>query len=394
MSACGTMVTARGRAYLAEHDAQPSHPRPAPGPVVLIGSVVEVLGSGWPGWLVLPAALASVALFWRCSAPILVAAVIVVSATLVAVVLAPAQGSFFGFVAMVISLYSVGVYESRQTGLKVLVVAIIAVAAAGLATSAMVEGVNLGDWIPIGVWLSLAWILGAEVRRSRMRNDQLRLLNQQLADERDVRAREAVSLERSRLARELHDVVAHNVSLMAVQAEGAGRVLEGDQPQVRAALAAIATTGRDTIEELRRLLGILRADGAETGLVPQPGLADLDSLLDRVRGSGLAVDLTVTGDPIALPAGAQLSAFRIVQEALTNTLKHADASHVSVDLLYSPGAVEVGWLTMGVPRSRCRHWPGIGGPARAGRPLRRLPDRGGDTTGYTVHAFLPIGTTQ
>ncbi len=363
--------------------------------VVLVGSVVEVFGTGWPVWFVLPAALASIALIWRCSAPILVAAVIVVNATLVAVVLAPAQGSFFGFVAMVISLYSVGVYESRQTGLKVLVVAITAIAAAGLATSAMVEGVNLGDWIPIGVWLSLAWILGAEVRRSRMRNDQLRLLNQQLADERDVRAREAVSVERSRLARELHDVVAHNVSLMAVQAEGAGRVLEGDQAQVRAALAAIATTGRDTIEELRRLLGILRADGAGTGLVPQPGLADLEPLLDRVRSSGLAVDLTVTGEPIALSAGAQLSAFRIVQEALTNTLKHADASHVSVDLLYWPGAVEVR-----VADNGHAHDPGVG----TGQGLVGLRERvalyggsltaGGDLTGYTVHAFLPLGNAQ
>ena len=198
----------------------------------------------------------------------------------------------------------------------------------------------------------LAWVLGTEVRRSRIQNDQLRVLAQQLADERDARAREAVSLERSRLARELHDVVAHNVSLMAVQAEGAGRVLEGNQPQVRAALAAIATTGRDTIDELRRLLGILRADGAEAELVPQPGLADLDPLLDRVRGSGLAVDLTVTGDPIALPAGAQLSAYRIVQEALTNTLKHADASHVAVDLLYSPGAVEVRVADNGHPSGR------------------------------------------
>ncbi len=363
--------------------------------VVLLGSVVEVLGSGWPIWLVLPAALAAIALFWRCSAPISVAAVIVVSATLVAVVLAPAQGSFFGFVAMVISLYSVGVYESRQTGLKVLVVAITAIAAIGLATSAMVEGVNLGDWIPIGVWLSLAWILGAEVRRSRMRNDQLRLLNQQLADERDARAREAVSVERSRLARELHDVVAHNVSLMAVQAEGAGRVLKGDQAQVRAALAAIATTGRDTIEELRRLLGILRADGAETGLVPQPGLADLDPLLDRVRSSGLAVDLTVIGEPIALSAGAQLSAYRIVQEALTNTLKHADASYVSVDLRYSPGAVEVRVADNGQA-----HDPGVG----TGQGLVGLRERvalyggsltaGRDLTGYTVHAFLPLGNAQ
>ena len=363
--------------------------------VLLIGSVVEVLTSDLPRWLVLPAALAAGALLWRRSAPTLTAAVVVTSATLVAVVAAPVQGSFTGFVAMVIALYSVGAHEPRRSGLYVLVAAIVGIAVAGLATNALLAGVNAGDWIPIGVWLSLAWALGTEVRRNRIQNEQLRVLAQQLADERDARAREAVSLERSRLARELHDVVAHNVSLMAVQAEGAGRVLEGDQPQVRAALAAIATTGRDTIDELRRLLGILRADGAEAQLAPQPGLADLAPLLDRVRGSGLAVDLTVTGDPIALPAGAQLSAFRIVQEALTNTLKHADASHVAVDLRYSPGVVEVRVADNGRPAG-----PGTG----TGHGLVGLRERvalyggsltaGQDTNGYTVQALLPIGTTQ
>jgi signal transduction histidine kinase len=365
--------------------------------VLLIGSVVEVLTSDLPRWLVLPAALAAGALFWRRSAPTLTAAVVVTSATLVAVVAAPTQGSFTGFVAMVIALYSVGAHQPRRSGLYVLVTVIVGIVAAGLATNALVAGVNVGDWIPVGVWLSLAWVLGAEVRRNRIQNEQLRVLAQQLADERDARAREAVSLERARLARELHDVVAHNVSLMAVQAEGAGRVLDGDQPQVRAALAAIATTGRDTIDELRRLLGILRADGAEAQdqLMPQPGLADLAPLLDRVRGSGLAVDLTVTGDPIALPAGAQLSAFRIVQEALTNTLKHADASHVAVDLRYSPGVVEVRVADNGRPAG-----PGTG----TGHGLVGLRERvalyggsltaGQDTNGYTVQALLPIGTTQ
>ena len=362
--------------------------------VLFIGSVAEVLTSDLPRWLVLPAAIAALALFWRRRAPTLTAAIVVTSATLVAVVAAPAQGSFTGFVAMVIALYSVGAHEPRRAGFVVLVTAIVGIAAAGVATRALVAGVNVGDWIPVGVWLSLAWVLGAEVRRSQIRNEQLRVLAQQLADERDARAREAVSRERSRLARELHDVVAHNVSLMAVQAEGAGRVLDGDQPQVRAALAAIATTGRDTIDELRRLLGILRSDGAEAELVPQPGLADLDPLLDRVRGSGLAVDLTVTGDPITVPAGAQLSAYRIVQEALTNTLKHADASHVAVDLLYSPEVVEVRVADNGNPSG-----PGDG----TGQGLVGLRERvalyggsltaGPDTNGYTVRALLPLGTT-
>jgi signal transduction histidine kinase len=363
--------------------------------VLLIGSVAEVLTSDLPRWLVLPAALAAGALVWRRSAPTLTAAVVVTSATLVAVVAAPTQGSFTGFVAMVIALYSVGAHEPRRSGLYVLATAVVGIAAAGLATNALITEMNAGDWIPIGVWLSLAWALGAEVRRNRLQNEQLRVLAQQLADERDARAQEAVSLERSRLARELHDVVAHNVSLMAVQAEGAGRVLQGDQPQVRAALAAIATTGRDTIDELRRLLGILRANGADAELAPQPGLADLAPLLDRVRGSGLAVELTVTGDPIALPAGAQLSAYRIVQEALTNTLKHADASHVAVDLRYSPGVVEVRVADNGRPAG-----PGAG----TGHGLVGLRERvalyggsltaGQDTNGYTVRALLPIGTTQ
>jgi signal transduction histidine kinase len=135
-------------------------------------------------------------------------------------------------------------------------------------------------------------------------------------------------------------VVAHNVSMMVVQACAAERVLEGGQPDVRDALGAIASTGRETIDEMRLLLGILRSDDG-LALAPQPGLADLDQLVRNVSTAGLHVDLYVEGEPTPLPPGVDLSAYRIVQEALTNVIKHAGPASADVIVRYETDRVEV-----------------------------------------------------
>jgi signal transduction histidine kinase len=162
-----------------------------------------------------------------------------------------------------------------------------------------------------------------------------------LADEQEARAREAVSVERLRIARELHDVVANNVSVMSVQAAAADRVLEGDQPAIRGALESIQMTARSTIDEMRRMLGVLRAIDDEDQLAPLPGLADLDALAEQARATGLSVDVRVEGTPRALRAGLGLSAYRIIQEGLTNAIKHAGDCRAAVMVRYVPDALEL-----------------------------------------------------
>ena len=160
----------------------------------------------------------------------------------------------------------------------------------------------------------------------------------QLAErERDVAAREAVVEERARIARELHDAVAHNVSMIVVQAGAERRVVEGPTREV---LVTIEQIGRSALTEMRRLVGMLRADAAEP-LAPQPGLADLQMLVTQVREAGLPVELRVEGEPRELPVGIELSAYRIVQEALTNALKHAGEARASVRVHYGPDSLEL-----------------------------------------------------
>jgi len=163
----------------------------------------------------------------------------------------------------------------------------------------------------------------------------------QLAEwERDVAAREAVVEERARIARELHDAIAHNVSMMVVQAGAERRLLNGSSGTTREVLETIEEVGRGALTEMRRLVGMLRSDNGDP-LTPQPGLDDLATLVTQVREAGLAVELRVEGEPRALPVGIELSAYRIVQEALTNALKHAGDARASVHVRYGLDSLEL-----------------------------------------------------
>lgn len=170
----------------------------------------------------------------------------------------------------------------------------------------------------------LAWVLGDSVRTRRAYWAQLEEKAARLEKERETQARIAVAAERARIARELHDVVAHNVSVMVVQADGAAYVLDAAPEQAKQALETISGTGRQALAEMRRLLGVLRTgEQPESGeYVPQPGVEQLADLIDQVRGAGLPVDFQVAGEPRPLPSSVELTAYRIVQEALTNTRKH------------------------------------------------------------------------
>ena len=158
--------------------------------------------------------------------------------------------------------------------------------------------------------------------------------------ERELAAREAVVEERARIARELHDVIAHNVSMMVVQAGAERRVLDGANGSTREVLQTIEQIGRSALTEMRRLVGMLRSDG-EDPLAPQPGLDDVATLVGQVRAAGLPVELTVEGERRDLPAGIALSAYRIVQEALTNALKHAGDANAQVSIRYGADSLEL-----------------------------------------------------
>jgi signal transduction histidine kinase len=158
--------------------------------------------------------------------------------------------------------------------------------------------------------------------------------------ERDLVAREAVVEERARIARELHDVIAHHVSMIVLQAGAERRVLDGANSSTREVLETVERTGRSALTEMRRLLGMLRADANEP-LAPQPGLTDVPTLVTQLREAGLPVDLQVEGERRELPVGIELSAYRIVQEALTNALKHAGEARASVNIRYRSDSLEL-----------------------------------------------------
>jgi signal transduction histidine kinase len=375
----------------------------AAGDVLLAGGIAAIAlgdallaadhGSGWygPTWARFALALAvTLPLAWRVSRPLTVFMVIWAAATGSVLLAGGHQGPFEAFAAIVIAAYSVGAHTEdgrERLGLVLLVVPSLAVA-----PLEMHRGQAAGDVLPTIGWIFGFWLIGRVVRSWRRRAMALELLNRELDEQRGLQAAAAVAVERGRIARELHDVIGHNVSMMVVQAGAAARVLEGDQPNVRSALSAIEETGRQAVDEMRRLIGIVRSDDG-LALSPQPTLRDLDQLVAKVREAGLPVELHVEGAPVPLPSGVDLSAYRIVQEALTNTLKHAGPARATVTVRYETAAVEVevrddgssvgdgvgnGLIGM---RERVALW---GGELEAGR---------GREGGFAVRARLPLGAT-
>src|SRR5215213_290556 len=245
--------------------------------------------------------------------------------------------SFLG-PAMPVAVYSVAAYGRRWVSLAGLVVAELGLAAVWL-TPAMLERSTF--LLFMGV-IAVAWVLGHFVGDRQVYAAQLEERTAELERAREELARRAVVEERLRLARELHDVVAHAMSVIAVQS-GVGAHVAASRPQeVGKALAAIEATSRAALEELRRLLGVLRqADEPQGDLAPVPGLADLEGLLAEVSKAGLAVKLRVYGTRPPLPAGVDLSAYRIVQEALTNVVKHAGSARAQVVVGYHDQDVTV-----------------------------------------------------
>ncbi|MFE6913936.1 sensor histidine kinase [Streptomyces rubiginosohelvolus] len=248
----------------------------------------------------------------------------------------PGIGNF----AMLVITYTVATVGERWASRLALICSLSAAALSQLRW----EAEPGGSWAQVifvtvimTVPFVLAWVLGDSLRTRRAYFDQLEERAARLEREREAQSKVAVAAERARIARELHDVVAHNVSVMVVQADGAAYVMDAAPDQAKQALETISGTGRQALAEMRRLLGVLRTgDAPESGeYVPQPDVEQIEDLVAQVRQTGLAVDFKVEGTPRPLPSGVELTAYRVVQEALTNTRKHGgpDAG-ASVRLVY------------------------------------------------------------
>lgn len=238
----------------------------------------------------------------------------------------------------------------------------------------------------------VAWVAGFVLRQRTAQGEQAKERAAQLELEQEEQMRRTIAEERARIARELHDVVGHCVSVMTVQASGVRRLLTAEQSQEREALLAVERVGREALGEMRRLVGMLRYSSPE--LAPQPTLRDLDALVAHARDSGLHVELAVEGVPADLPASIDLTAYRIVQEALTNAIRHARASHARVT---------VGHRASGIDIEICDDGVGVGPGYTPGHGLLGMRERvdvfggqlqtgAGPGGGFRIHARLPVAS--
>jgi signal transduction histidine kinase len=288
---------------------------------------------------------------------------------------------FGNSVAWFCALYGLTVWSSSRrfvAGALFVLASNLAAAAGPVAT---LQRSGLFAVVTLFVMLLIRRVLGDRDRRVQLAQR-----------ERDVAAREAVVEERARIARELHDAIAHNVSMMVVQAGAERRVLEPSNDATRDVLETIEKIGRGALTEMRRMVGMLRSD-TPGPLAPQPGLDDLTTLVGQVREAGLPVELRVEGERRVLPVGIELSAYRIVQEALTNALKHAGGAHAIVNVRYGAESLELEIVDDG---------PGVSAPvAGGGHGLVGMQERvalyGGrldaghrSTGGFAVRVLLPI----
>jgi len=294
------------------------------------------------------------------------------------------NGEFFGLFVLVI-VYTAAAHTD---GWRMWLAGAMTAALGAVVAATDPESLNVGAAIFFGMLFGVPWAVGRMVHYRRLRETQL--------EREKAEAEAAIADERSRIARELHDVVAHAISVIVLQARGGRKLLDEEPAEARQALDAIERTASQALGEMRRLLGLLRESDEELALTPQPTLARLDDLVTRVREAGLPVELTVEGQPSELPPGVDLSAYRIVQEALTNALKHAGPATARVTMRYGDGELDLEISDDGA---------GSGNGDSGGQGLTGIRERvavfGGDVEagrqpdgGYTVRVRLPYSSAR
>jgi signal transduction histidine kinase len=270
--------------------------------------------------------------------PLIAPSVALAAVTLAAVLdnrgLEPTVTPFFDALASAVAMGAIPDRRRRALGFPLMLGA--------TTTVALVQpSGGLDDVAWLGFFVTAAWMVGYAIATRTRLAHELRARAERAERERERLAEEAVADERARIARELHDVVAHSVSVMVVQAAGVRRLLKPDQEREREALLVVERIGRESLTEMRRMLGVLRTSGEGAALTPSPGLQHVERLVEQARRAGLSVNLEVSGEPVQLPSGLDLSAYRILQEGLTNALKHGERSKASIRVRYGTDELEL-----------------------------------------------------
>lgn len=341
-------------------------------------------GPEWAGWV--QVCSLTLPLVWRRRAP-LAASLGQLGAVALTSILWGAAESTAAFLAILVTVFSGTAYARRPE--------LVVIASAAALTVHNLQDPSVAtvvDWFWSAGFLGVAVLLGAAVRSRQLRIVSLQQDAETLTREYDERVAAATAAERAAIARELHDIVAHAVSVIVIQAQAGAGAVDDDPPTARASLSTIESTGRSALEDLRRLLMLLRTEDAP--LDPSPGLANLDSLIEGFRAAGLVVSLTVPTPLPVVSAAADLAAYRLVQEALTNTLRHAGGGQATVQVSAHADVVEVlvedDGPGLDASRSDGAGRGLIGMRERVTIAGGRLIDSGPTGHGFRVRAELPL----
>jgi signal transduction histidine kinase len=360
--------------------------------VVAVAAVVDVLvAGGGPGGVALALALA-LPLAWRRRAPLAVAAA-VMSATLALALTFPAENLVVPFPLTLAVAFACAVHGNRREALAGLVL----IAGAMPAIVATMEGQVVGDFIFPPLIVTVVWLGGRAVLARTRLAEQLHEAAARVAEVSEEERVAAAVDERRGIARELHDLVAHSMSVMVVQAGGARRILDRDPARALEAANRIERTGREALAEMRHLLGMLNLPEAQPALAPQPTLAEAEELVARARAAGLPTVLELRGERRPLPAGLDLAAYRIVQEALTNAIKHAAGAATTVTIEWHDDGLTLDVRNDGAPPTAAAP---VGGHGLVGM-RERVRIYGGaliagpvETGGWRVRATFPLAARE
>lgn len=357
--------------------------------------IEPVFQTGLPGPrlpLAVLAVVAIVPLLWRRRSPLTVLGLMLSALLLIGVVGDPEQAAFGLLLALLIGLYSAASYGAPRVAL----VGVAATLVGGSVYSWLtwVEGDALVDVIVPYLFIVGSWIAGREVNHLHSRTAELAERAALLERARESEAQIAVSQERTRIARELHDVVSHSISIIGLHAAAARRALAKDPGTAEESLLIVERTSRDAQEEMKRMLGMLRRDGSRGDIAPIPALSRLTDLIEEIERAGLGVSLNIEGEARPLPQGLELSAYRIIQEALTNVRRHG-GHNVTVTVAYGEASLGLTIRDDGSGPSG-QLVPGhgiIGMRERVSLHGGELHVGNDDAGGFVVRAFLPIGST-